>query len=89
VLNRATSGWVLPVVRQVFVAPGLDPRHLPVLLGYVTAGDLGVLDPPPGVHSPAWSAQPGRRVDRAARDGTTGDRSGGPVVLKFRLIEQG
>lgn len=37
--------------RALFLALGLDPRHLPVLLGHVTADEMGVPAKPVRVHS--------------------------------------
>src|ERR1051325_4920847 len=41
-----------PVARALFQALGLDPRHLPVLLGYVTAEEMNAPASSPEVHGP-------------------------------------
>lgn len=48
---EAAAGISAARARKLFLALGIDPRHLPVLLGYVTAEEMGMPARPERVFS--------------------------------------
>jgi transcriptional regulator with XRE-family HTH domain len=53
---EAAAGISAPRARKLFLALSIDPRHLPVLLGYVTAEEMGMPAKPQRVFSPQTEA---------------------------------